>query len=74
MTIDVKVKVNARSNSVELLPDGSLKVSVAAPAVEGKANAKMVDLLAAHYGVPKSRVQIRRGAHASRKIIDIIAK
>lgn len=74
MTVQIKVQANARRNVVEPLPDGSLKVSVAAPAVEGKANAKVCDLLAAHFGVAKSRVRIRRGTRSSRKLIDIVTE
>ena len=72
MKVEVKVKANARRNLVEALADGSLKVSVVAPALEGKANAQVVDLLASHYGVPKSRIEILRGARSSRKLIQIV--
>jgi uncharacterized protein YggU (UPF0235/DUF167 family) len=72
VTVAVKVRANARKNTVEVLPDGSLKVCVAVPALEGKANAKVCDLLAAHYGVAKRQVQIKRGVHASRKLVEII--
>lgn len=72
MRVTVKVKANARKNAVEVLPDGTLKVSVSVPPEEGKANTQVCNLLAVHYGVPKSRVQIRRGARSSRKLIDVI--
>lgn len=38
-----------------------LRVRVAAPPVEGKANLVLRDVLAAHLGVPKSRVSLEKG-------------
>jgi uncharacterized protein YggU (UPF0235/DUF167 family) len=50
---------------VESGEDGRLTVYVRERAVEGKANEAALKLLAAHFGVPKSRLVITRG-HASR--------
>ncbi|GGO89759.1 UPF0235 protein [Nocardioides phosphati] len=56
---------------VEVADDGSLTLFVRERAVDGAANDGVVKLLAAHFGVPKSRVTIVRG-HASRqKLVDI---
>ncbi|MBC8008252.1 MAG: DUF167 domain-containing protein [Prolixibacteraceae bacterium] len=40
-----------------------LKARMAAPAVEGKANALLVGLLAHRFDLPGARVMIRRGSH-----------
>ncbi len=45
--------------------DGSLLVYVRQPAVEGKANKAVTELIADYLGVPKSKVKIKSG-HASR--------
>ena len=71
MRLQVKVKANAKRDAIEPGPDGILKVSVTAPPTQGKANTKVISLLAAHFGVPKSSVQIRHGAGSSRKLIEI---
>lgn len=56
---------------VEVADDGSLTLFVRERAVDGAANDGVVKLLAAHFGVPKSRVTIVRG-HASRqKLVEI---
>jgi uncharacterized protein YggU (UPF0235/DUF167 family) len=56
---------------VEVADDGSLTLFVRERAVDGAANDGVVKLLAAHFGVPKSRVTIVRG-HASRqKLVDV---
>ena len=38
-----------------------LRVKVAAPPVEGKANAALRECLAAHLGIPKSQVVLEKG-------------
>lgn len=56
---------------VEVADDGTLTIFVRERAVDGAANDGVVKLLAAHFGVPKSRVTIVRG-HASRqKLVEI---
>ena len=56
---------------VEVVEDGSLTVFVRERAVDGAANAGVIRLLAEHFGVPRSRVEIVRG-HASRtKLVDV---
>lgn len=46
---------------VEIGDDGALTLFVREPATEGKANRAAVVLLAAHLGVPKSRVRLIAG-------------
>ncbi|WP_166443440.1 DUF167 domain-containing protein [Tsukamurella sputi] len=46
---------------VEIGDDGALTLFVREPATEGKANRAAVGLLAAHLGVPKSRVRLIAG-------------
>ena len=67
----VKVKPNARDARLTLQPDGSWLAHVKAAPVEGKANAALVALVAAHFGVPKARVAIRSGASGRLKTIEI---
>lgn len=54
-------------------PDGgiALKVSLAAPAEGGKANAELVRMLARQWRVPQSRIAIARSPHARRKTLRI---
>jgi uncharacterized protein (TIGR00251 family) len=46
---------------------GRLKLRLAAPPVDGKANAALVAFLAEYYGVPKRNVRIVGGASSRRK-------
>ena len=51
--------------------DGVLHVRVTPPALEGKANAALVRVLAKALGVAPSRVLIARGATARTKTVDV---
>jgi len=72
MKIKVFIKPNAKKNEVLLQSDGSYIVRVAAPAVDGKANAKLIEVLAGHFGKPKSSIVLTIGARGRNKIIEII--
>jgi uncharacterized protein (TIGR00251 family) len=67
----VQIVPNARGTRVEPQGDGTLRVAVTAPPREGRANAALVEALASHFRVPRSRVQIVRGHTSRRKIVEI---
>jgi uncharacterized protein (TIGR00251 family) len=69
--VPVKVKPNAKTERVEVQPDGSLLVSVKAPPVDGKANEAVVRAVATHFGVPRASVEIARGASGRLKVLEI---
>ena len=56
---------------VEVAPDGSLTVFVRERAVDGAANDGVTRLLADHFGVPKSRIEIVRGHTSRTKLIQV---
>lgn len=49
----------------------ALRVRVAAPANDGKANAALVRFLAAHLGVPQRDVEIVAGHHNRTKVVAV---
>ena len=51
--------------------DARLKIRVAAPATDGKANAELVRFLAEAFGVPASAVTLLRGVSARQKSVRI---
>jgi len=69
--ISVHVVPRARRPRVELLADGSLRIAVTAPPHDGQANAAVIEALAAHFGVPRSRVRIVSGQRGRRKLVDL---
>ena len=68
----VKVHARARRNELAGLQGDVLRIKVAAPPVEGQANAAVIELLAAHLRVSKSSIRIVSGAHAPLKLIEIV--
>lgn len=63
--ITVTVKPGSRKGPlVESDDDGRLTVYVAERAVDGKATAAVIAVLAKHLGVPRSRVELVSGATA----------
>ncbi len=61
MVIQVKVKPNARVAKFEELADGTWIAHVKATPVDGKANEKLIAIVAEHFGVSKSDVSIQTG-------------
>lgn len=71
MKIDVKVIPNARKERV--VDDGGFfKVYVTAPALDGKANKALIELLAGHFKVKKGNVMVIRGEKSREKVVEII--
>ena len=71
VTITVRVKAHARKNEVRELGAGTFEVSVTAPPVDGKANERVIELLAAHFGKPKRDIVLVRGASSKQKIFRV---
>lgn len=69
----VSVSPNARRTAVDGLHDGALRVRLAAPPVDGKANDALVAWLAAALGLPRRAVRLRHGLTSRRKQIEIDA-
>jgi hypothetical protein len=67
----VKVKPNSRNPRVEEAPGGSLTVHLKSPPIEGRANEELIERLAEHLGLPKSRLRIKAGATSRNKLVEI---
>ena len=72
MKLSVSVKPNSRTEGVEKADDGSLTVRVNAPPVEGRANQRVIELLAEHLKIPKSRLRIAMGGRGKRKVVEVL--
>lgn len=71
MTVNVRVVTGARKNEVFSIENG-FKVYLNAPAVEGKANKALIEVLADYFKVKKSQVSIVKGLKGRRKIVEIV--
>lgn len=72
MKVSVTVKPGSKKGPLvqpSLL--GELLVYVRDPALEGKANKAVVELLAEYYDVPKTRVTILKGHTSKYKVVNI---
>ena len=67
----VRVQPRARRSEVGEVRAGALVVRVAAPPVEGKANAAVCALLAEVAGVARSRVSVLRGERGREKVVRV---
>ena len=65
------MRARASRNRVAGFRDGTLRVSIAAPPLDGRANAALVELLADTLGVAKSRVSIVRGLASRDKVVAV---
>jgi uncharacterized protein YggU (UPF0235/DUF167 family) len=71
MTLSVRVTPGAKHDSLEQTPDGTWKIRLRARAVEGAANAALVEQLAEWLDVPKSHIRLVRGQSARQKVLAI---
>jgi len=65
--IDLHVMPNAARTEIQGLHEGALRIRLHAPPVEGKANLALQSWLAKNLGIPKSALELVRGATARRK-------
>lgn len=70
-TLRMKVRPNSRVEALVEMDDGSYEARVRAPPVDGKANAALIALVAAHLGVRKAQVSIKSGASARLKLVQV---
>jgi uncharacterized protein len=69
--LSVRVVPRASKPSVALEADGSLKVRLKAPPVEGAANDELIEVLAGVFDVPRRAVAIVGGAQSRSKRVKI---
>ena len=70
MRFQVKVIPNAKQAKVDRVP-GGLRVKVDAPARDGRANERLLEILAKHFRVKRSQVYLVQGARGREKIVEV---
>lgn len=71
MKIIIKAKPGAREDKIEKVDEANYTVYVQAPPIDGKANAAIIKLLAAHFDVSQSLIEIISGHMARVKVVEI---
>ena len=69
--LELHVQPAARLTAVIGEHGGRLKLKIAAPAVDNKANAHLLAWLAAQWGVPRSAVHLVRGETSRQKTVTV---
>jgi uncharacterized protein len=70
----IRVRVKPRASKSRILPvrDGILEIALAAPPVDGEANAELIRTLATALGCGKSAIEIVTGAGSRSKLVAIV--
>ena len=71
VTLTLHVQPNARATAVAGRHGDAVKLKVAAPAVDDKANAAVVRFLHEWLKLPVRQIRIKRGARGRRKIVEL---
>jgi uncharacterized protein (TIGR00251 family) len=71
LTLQVHAQPNAKSTGAAGLHGDALKVRIAAPATDDKANAALLAWLAEALRLPRNTLRIRSGARSRRKVVEI---
>ena len=71
--ITVKVSPRAKKSAVAgVMDDGTIKIKIAAPPVDGAANKALIEFLAETLGLPKQQVDIVAGETSERKLVSLV--
>ena len=69
----IRVIPGASQNGIaDILDDGTIRIRLTAPPVEGKANAALIDYLSKILEVPKSKIEIVAGHTRRDKLVSIL--
>jgi uncharacterized protein (TIGR00251 family) len=71
--LTVRIHPGARRNAIAGIHDEALKISLTAPAVDGKANAALIAYLAELLDLPKSNIILIQGTTSRSKTLKIFS-
>lgn len=71
LIVTLHVQPGAKRTEIIGLHGDALKIRVAAAAVEGQANTRLLNFLRQAFEVPASRITLKQGEHGRRKIVEI---
>ena len=71
LTLKIKVKPGAKTDSLVAAEDGTWMASVKAQPVDGNANAALLALVARHFAIARSAVQLKSGTGSRLKLVQV---
>lgn len=69
--IELKVIARAKKEGIEKTGEDSYKIKVTTAPEKGKANAKIIELLAEEFGIRKQNITIISGLASNRKVVEL---
>jgi len=72
ITLTLHVQPGAKRNEIAGLHGDALKIRLAAPPVEGRANEALLKYIAELFGVPLRQVELRQGGQSRHKVVAIV--
>lgn len=70
-TLALHIQPGAKKTEVAGLHGDALKIRLAAPPVDGKANAALIDFVADRLGLPKAAIRLKSGQSSRRKVLEV---
>ncbi|HZF27269.1 MAG TPA: DUF167 domain-containing protein [Steroidobacteraceae bacterium] len=71
LTLALHVQPGAQNSGIAGTHGDALKIRIAAPAADNKANAALIEFLSETLSIPKAAITISHGATGRRKIVEI---
>ncbi len=71
VTLTLHVQPGAKKTEIAGIHGDALKIRLAAPPIEGKANAALLAFLAEKFGVPLRNAILKQGESSRRKVVSI---
>ncbi|MFA6533904.1 MAG: DUF167 domain-containing protein [Patescibacteria group bacterium] len=71
LRIRAKIITKAGKNQIAKDPSGAWKIWVSVPPVKGKANDRVIELVAQEFKTAKSNVAIAQGLRGKNKVIEV---
>jgi uncharacterized protein (TIGR00251 family) len=71
LTLTLHVQPGAKRTEVAGLHGEALKIRLAAPPVEGRANEALLKFIAESFGVPLRQVELKQGGQSRHKVVAI---
>lgn len=71
VTLTLHIQPGARTTELAGLHGDALKIRLAAPPVDGKANAALIDFIADRLGIARSAVRLKSGQSSRRKVLEV---
>jgi uncharacterized protein (TIGR00251 family) len=71
MRINIITIPGSKTHEIIKIDENSYRVKIDAPAIEGEANKRLIEILAEYFNIPKSSVKILKGFKNRNKIVSI---